>query len=308
MVDDASQAYYRILVNDVDVTSSIKPYFIHLSITDNDGDEADELTLIVTTKVARPPTGDRIKVFLSNSPDITPAFLGLFTVQKTNVKNKRQLTITANGADFNGSLKERRHINYEATTLGNVATVIAQRHGLSVRTNMLSDVSRFEQINESDLHFLNRLAKEHNAIFNIKNATLYFMAKGSDVPKVTIDSGECDQLDISYSNQTLYKSCKVSYQNTKLNKVASVEVGEGTPQLYKQGHFQNDEEATVYATNALARANKELVNGSLTKKGQVLFAGSELTIDKEIYTIKKVTHTVENTTGWTLTANFKNSD
>lgn len=304
-----SLAHYRIVVNGEDVTAAIKPLFIRLTISDNDKDEADELTITVSATFARPAYKDEIKVFLSNDKDTPPQFLGLFLVQKTTIKNKRQLTIIANGADYSGELKERRHANYENTTLGAVASDIAARHGLAVRTNISQPVTRFEQINEFDLHFLNRLAKEHNAIFNIKNNTLYFMAKGSqEVPKVTINGGQCDDLEITHSNQTLYKSAKASYQNTKLNKVVSVVVGEGTPQLYKQGHFQNDDEARTFAANALARANKGLINGTLTKKGQVLFAGSELTLDGEECTVKKVRHTVKNLTGWKLSAEFDNKD
>ncbi len=85
-------------------------------------------------------------------------------------------------------------------------------------------------------------------------------------------------------------------------------VGEGSPQLYKQGHFQNDDEARAYATNALARANKGLINGSLSKVGQRLFAGIQLTLDGEEYTVSKVKHTVENMTGWKLSAEFDNKD
>ncbi len=303
-----SLAHYRIVVNGEDVTAAIKPLFIRLTISDNDKDEADELTITVSAKFSRPAYKDEIKVFLSNDKDTPPQFLGLFLVQKTTIKNKRQLTIIANGADYSGELKERRHVNYENTTLGAVASDIAARHGLAVRTNISQPVTRFEQINESDLHFLNRLAKEHNAIFNIKNNILYFTKGSQEVPKVTISGGQCDDLEITHSNQTLYKSAKASYQNTKLNKVVSVIVGEGTPQLYKQGHFQNDDEARTYAANALARANKGLINGTLTKTGQVLFAGSELTLDGEECTVKKVRHTVENLTGWKLSAEFDNKD
>jgi len=310
MVNTAiSQAYYRIDVNGKDVTAAIKPYLMRLTISDNDKDEADELAIIVSAKFSRPAYKDKIKIFLSNDKNTPPRFLGLFSVQKTTITNKRQLTIVANGADFDGELKERRHANYEDTTLGELATVIANRHGLAVRTNITEPMTRFEQINESDLHFLNRLAKEHNAIYNIKNATLYFIAKGSEeVPKVTINSDQCEGLEITHSNNTLYKSCKASYQNTKLNKVVSVVVGEGNPQLYKQGHFNSDEEATTFATNALARANKGLIHGSLSKIGQALFAGSQLTLDSEEYTVTKVRHTVENMTGWKLSAEFDNKD
>lgn len=291
---------YRIVVNDKDVTAKVKPYLTSISMTDNDSEQVDELTLELTNKFLRPSYQDKIKLFVGEQ------FLGLFYVQKTTIRDNRQLTITASATDFSSGLKERRSTHYEDMTLSQVASEIASRNDLAIKSNINDFSLRYEQVNESDMSFLNRLAKENNAIFNIKNATLYFMKKGTEVPSVEIDINSCNTVEITYSNKTLYKSCKVTYQNTKLNKRVSVIVGKGSPELVKQGHFHNDDEARIYGENALTRANKGLSEGNLSIVGQVIFAGSNLTLDNEMYSISKVTHTINNS-GWVTSCDFSNS-
>lgn len=298
------QAHYRIVVNGEDVTDTIKPLFISMQVTDNDKEQADELTLTMSKKFVRPVYNDSIKVYLGYGDKLE--FVGLFFVQKTTIRDNRELTISATSTDFNVALKERRHVNYDDITLGALTTKIAQRHGLNVRTDLFDNAAKFEQINESDLHFLNKLATAHNAVFNIKNSTLYFMKKGSvDVPVIAIDINRCSSSEITHSNKTLYKSCKAVWQDTKLNKTAYITAGEGKPELVKQGHFQSYNEALDVAKNALIRANKGLAEGSLSTAGQVIFAGSKLTLDNEEYEISTVRHSVTNT-GWTTSLDFKN--
>jgi len=298
---------YKILVNNSDVTNSVRKYLVSLQITDNDKDDADELTLTLSAKFKRPSNTDNIKVFLGYGNELK--FAGLFTIQTTSIRDNRQLTIKATGADFNGDLKQRRNLTYpplgpsnKTITLASVVKKIASRYQLEVKTDI--DINgRFEQENESDLNFLNRLAKEYNAIFNIKNTTLYFMQKGGEVPRIFIDINKCLSSNISYSNKTLYKSCKAIYHNTKLNKKAEVVTGSGKPQLIKEGQWKNDNDALLSARNALTRANKNESNGNLTTRGQVIFAGSKLTLDDEVFQINKVTHNLSK--GWKTTLNFK---
>lgn len=298
---------YKIVVNDEDVTQKVSQHFISLQVTDNDKDDSDEITLTLSAKFKRPSYQDKIKVFLGY--DQALEFAGLYFVQTTNIRDNRQLTIRATGVDFNGDLKQRKSITYppavlseETTTLANVVTQIAKRHDLEVKTDL--DVGhRFEQINESDLNFLNRLAKEYNAVFNIKNNTLYFMKQGGEVPTVDIDINRCQSSDITYTNKTLYKSCKAIYHNTKANEKHEVSTGDESPQLVIQGQWLNDDDAMTAAINALKRANKSNVDGTLTTKGQLIFAGSKLTLDNEEYEITQVVHDISK--GWKTTVNFK---
>lgn len=295
---------FKIVVNNENVTDNIKKYLTSINIIDNEKDEADELTLSLS-KFKRPQYKDEIKVFLGYGSKLS--FVGLFYVQTTSIKNNKNLTINATGVDFSGDLKEKRDLNYDDILLSKLAKIIADRHNLEIKTNADTSVSTIQQNNESDLNLLNRLAKEYNLIFNIKNATLYFMKKSDVVPQISVDIDKCYSSNISYSNKKFYKSCKAVYHNTQLNKKNEVTYGSGKPVLVVRKQFNNDDEALVFAKNTLIRANKATITGSLTKRGEVVFAGSELALnndsDKEVYQIKKVSHTIDK--GWRTSLTFE---
>ncbi|MBL4775302.1 MAG: hypothetical protein JKY87_04525 [Mariprofundus sp.] len=299
MVNSSIAPNYQIIVNGKDVTASIKPCLISLSITDNHKDEADTLELMLSKKFKRPNYGDEIKVYLGWGSNIR--FAGLFFFQKSTLINNKQLTIQATGIDFTKGLKERRNKDYDVS-LNEVVKIIAERHGLTVKTNM-NVGTRFDQKNESDMAFLNRMAKEYNAVFNIKNNTLYMMQKGADVPQVSLDINKCVSSEITHTNTTFYKSCKAIFHDTKLNKVVEAVVGEGVPILIKQGKWLNKQQALEAAKNALQRANQGTAEGTVTIIGHVIFAGSELLLDNERYQIEKVTHNLSN--GWLTDIQFK---
>ncbi|WP_201341705.1 hypothetical protein [Abyssogena phaseoliformis symbiont] len=103
-------------------------------------------------------------------------------------------------------------------TLSQLADVIAQQHGLKIRANTDILTGIIQQYNKSDTDLLNRLAKDNNLVFNIKNNLLYLMDKSADMPYVCVDIDRCIDSDITYSNKKLYRSCKAVYHNTKTTK------------------------------------------------------------------------------------------
>lgn len=294
---------YRLIVGGADVTDRVRPWLFRLKLSDNENDQSDHLALHLSAKFKRPDYPDRIEVWLGNSLPLT--FAGLFYMHKTCIRNNRELTITATSVDFNSEIKERRHLRYEQITLASLAETIAKRHGLKVRSDVTQPTLDIDQINESDLNLLNRLAKEHGHIFNIKNATLYYMQREIAPPVVTLNIAQCVTSEITHTNRTWYRSCKAIYQNIRRNEFVTVTVGRGKPCLVKEGHFQDDKEARLYAENALRRANRATAEGRLTLPGRILFAGSRLNLDEQSYVITRVEHSI-NSDGWLTSIEFNN--
>jgi phage protein D len=170
------------------------------------------------------------------------------------------------------------------------------------------------------MHFLNRLAKDYNAIFNIKNDTLYFMQKikenkkNESLPSCVIDVNKCNDISIEHSNKTMYNSCEVSWHDTKENKSFTkiVPTNGSAPILKFKGSFQTEAEAIEKAKAKLQKANQGLIKGSLSNMGQVVYAGATLTLknsiddDNESYQITTVRHTVNKQSGWVTSIDFEN--
>lgn len=305
---------FKILANDKDVTTTLQKELISLNFKDEANEKADELTIKVRGAFARPQYQDDLKLYLGYGNDLI--YCGSFLVQTTSRDSFKSLSISATGVDFSNVLKVKRDITYEKISIKQICKQIADRNVLKLKSDFDDvNVLSIAQSSESDLHFLNRLAKDYNAIFNIKNDTLVFMHKikankiNNDLPAYTISSNDIESIAIKHSNKTLYKSCTSIWHDTKENKTKKVTVGVGEPVLINKGSFKNAAEAKVKAQAALERATQGLITGSLSKDGEVIFAGGKLILKDTVdddgeYQIKTVSHNFSST-GWKINLEFE---
>ena len=305
---------FKIIANGDDVTAILKQNNTSLSFKDEANEKADELTIKITDGFIRPKYEDELQLYLGYGLNLT--FCGTFKVQSSTWDKHQGITINATSVDFSNVLKQKRDITYEKLSIKDICSQIANRGGLELKCDF-DDIfmTSIAQHDESDLNFLNRLARDLNAIFNIKNNTLYFMKKVKDdkkndeLPKYTISANECISISIKHSNRTLYKSCKATWHDTKTNTTKNIIIGDGMPQLIYKSSFKNEAEAKLRADAYLQRANQGIVTGSLSIAGEIIFAGGVLNLidtleDDGEYQIKSVSHDFSGS-GWTTSLEFE---
>ena len=309
---------YLIYINGSDITNVIFDKLISMSIIDNANNESDKLEILVPGNFTRPKRNDEIKVYLGYGMDVS--LVGLYRVKGAR-RNFTQLSISATSVDFSDSFKVKRHVTYENVSIKQIVSQVAARHGLKVKSDFddLYILSQ-AQTNESDMHFINRLAKEYNAIFNVKDDTLYFVKKikdgekSKDLPRYEIDVNYCSNIDIDYSETTLYNSCEVSWHDTKENKTIKRYYPKSAeePILKLRGSFKTEAQALERAKAQLEKANQELIKGSLKKEGELIFAGGVITLvnnidlDNNEFQVTRVTHTLDKNSGWVTAIEFEN--
>ena len=279
-----------ILINGADVTGHTET----VQFVDKEDNRADEVTITLDRNFARPSYKDVVLLYLGYK-ESGLYFCGKFFVQ-TSDRTDRFLRVKATSADLAGSIKERRTQSYEKISLCDIVGMIAGRNGLAAKCDM-SDVffDHIAQTNESDLHFLTRLAERYNAIFNIKNATLIFLKK-QNVPTFVINEKECASYSIKYANRTLYKSVKAIWWNTKENKKEEIVVGSGGPVYELKWKFKTKEEAMRRAGGMLERLGSGVVKASFTMTGRNIVAGGKAILqgfggDDGTHVVKSGTHT-----------------
>ena len=305
---------FKLLANDKDVTEQMKKELQSITFKDETNEQADELIIKVGGEFAGPKYEDELKLYLGYGTDLV--YCGLFVVQTTTRENNNTLSISATGVNFSFVLKEKRDVTYEKISIKGICSQIANRNVLKLKSDF-DDVYLLSiaQSSESDLHFLNRLAIDYNAIFNIKNGTLIFThkikenKKNEDLPSYTISADEIESITIKHSNKTLYKSCKSIWHDTKENKTKEIIVGVGEPVLINKGNFKNAAEAKLKAQAKLERAVQGLVTGNLSLEGEVIFAGGKLNLvdtleDDGEYQIKSVNHNF-TPSSWKINSEFE---
>jgi len=284
--------HVEIFVNDVYINLFSK--IASLEIIDEDGTKSDRLTLKVDNSFLRPKYKDEIKVYINYK------FYGLYSVVET-IKDEKFLTIKADSINFNESLKEKKSRSFEKMKLCSLIEKIAKEHNLKAKCNYKHFIKHIAQDNESDINLLNRLAKEHNCICNIKNNTILFLNKSDtkDLPVFIVSLSECESYSIKHSAKPLYKSAVAKYHDTKHNKIKKVKVGSGSPEFVFVESFKSEAEARVKAENYLKMLEQNTITGRLSIYGQEIRAGGVLELtgvneDAGEYKITKVTHKIGN--------------
>ncbi len=300
---------YKILANGQDITTTLKNNSASIELQDETNEEADQLTITVAGAITRPQADDTLELWMGYG--ITLVYFGAFVVQETTKEDDYTLRISATGVNFSSQFKVKREITYEKVTIKNICAQIAKRHDLDLKCDFEDiTIKSVAQDKESDLHFLNRIAKEYNAIFNIKNKTLIFFRRlkdgvvNSELPTYIIEKRNTQNLSITHSKKALYNSCKCCWHCTKDNKKKEVIVGDGDPCIVEYGQYKDEAEAASKATALLDKTKGCHVGGSFTITGGVMFAGGVAklvgTVDDDgDYNIKRINHTMDDG-GWVM--------
>ena len=308
--------YFELIANGQDKSVQIAKNLVSISFKDEANSKSDEITIKVAGEFKRPSYEDEIKLSFGYLDDNEIFNCGLFVVQTTTKDNDNVLSITATGADFSSTLKEKQNKTFEGVSVGQIVADIASKNGLKSNTDFDDIyVLSLAQSDESDLHFLNKLAKQQNAIFNIKNQTLVFKkkikeAKKNDtLPIYTINKKDTLSLSIKHSSKTYYNSCKAIWQDTKLNEIRELLCGSGDPCLNYRGTFKDDADAKLKADAKLQQANQGIICGSLSVEGGAYYAGGILNLvgtleDDGEYQITSINHTYNNN-GWSCKIEFE---
>ncbi len=223
---------FKLIANGEDVTKILNENSVSITLSDNDGEFSDELSISVVGDFERPEAGDVLDFYIGNKEEVLGLrHAGRYFVQSTEIENLHTLIISATSVDWNEELKEQRDHKYAKTNIKKICEEIAKRHSLKVRTDC-SDIpiGYIAQQDENDLEFLSKLADRYDLIFNIKHETIIMLHRYVNddrselLPFFDISALECESIRIKHSNRTHYNSAKAVWRETKTNLVKVVKV------------------------------------------------------------------------------------
>ncbi|VEA71959.1 Phage protein D [Serratia rubidaea] len=176
---------FIITLDDKDITASIAPRLISLTLKDVSGFAADSLSIILDDsdgQLIMPRRGALLTLYIGwqGSALFGHGSFVIDTITHTGAPD--QLTISANSADFRRSLNQLRSQSYSDIALGDIIKQISERNQLrapNVDTG-LSEITipHIDQTNESDLQFLVRLATLNGAKVSLRFQRISFFKPG----------------------------------------------------------------------------------------------------------------------------------
>ncbi len=310
---------YRVTLDGNDMTDRIRPRLISLSISEKRGEEADQLDIVLDDtdgRLAIPPTGAVLHILIgwTQGSDVTPGLVdkGKFTVDEvTHAGPPDAITLRARSADFTSDLKTRREKSWHDTTLGAIVSEVAGRHNLQARcAPALASIAvkAKAQSRESDLAFLRRLGREHDAVATIKRGALILSPIGAGttpggkaLPSLTIRRRDGDKHNFSRQKREESEGATASWHDRKAGKRKTVTTGktDGAKKLSRV--YGSEAEAQAAAKAAKGRVARQPVSLDLSlalgradiyPEQSATVSGYKAEIDAVAWLVSEVTHRI----------------
>ncbi len=261
---------FEITANDKDITEAIQKRLISLRVTDQSGWESDALEIVLDDSdplksLALPTTGAELQLKLGYENALFK--MGLFVVDALEVSGPpTKVLISSKAAPQDNtrlgksSMRTQKNRSWETgTTLQTLASQIANEHGLEPAVGQtLKDLSlpHIDQINESDINLLTRIAKDYDALVKPVAGKLVVTkraesksTRGQDLKPIPLQGSEITNWRLNIRKREPAASVVAVYRDLEQAKDVEVIIGDGEP-VRRLKHQYADEASAKEAAQA----------------------------------------------------------
>lgn len=304
---------FSILADSTDITAAIRARLLSLSVSDAAGIESDSLELTLDDRdgvIALPRTGAELAVALGYK-ETGLVRMGLYTVDEIGISAPpRTMTIRARAADLRAGLKRPKTKSWDDVWLSDIVTTIAAEHGYAARVSPAFDsdaIVHIDQVDESDLHFLTRLAGERGAVAKPAAGKLLFVpageaksSSGQQLPVVALAARDIMRWEVTLAERGKYPAVTAKWFDAALAAEQTVTVGSGEP-VFTIGRRYPDRAAAGSAAKAkLAAFTRGLAtlrlscpgDGRFLAEGKLTLSGLRSGVDGD-WSMVRVTHRLD---------------
>jgi phage protein D len=271
---------FRITVGGQDATGALRDRLLSLSVTDNDGTTADQVTLDLDDRDGRVETPEMeatLEVALGwrGGP---LSVMGVFAVDGVGGAGPHQsMRITATAADMKKDVRSPKTRAWVGKSLRDIVATIAAEAGLKPVVGQSVAGAAWEylaQTAESDLNFLTRIAATLDATAKPAGGALIVQKRGEgktaagDVltPPV-ITRARMVAWKWNLEGREVYKAVECEWSDTATGAIRKVTRGSGTPLRRLRHVFSTEAEAVRAADAALTGAERAAMSISVRLAG-----------------------------------------
>jgi len=316
---------FRILANKKDITERLEKDLLSLRIVDEAGLRSDLVEIRLDDRDGKinltELTGAELEVFIGYK-ETGLARKGVYTVDDVGVEGPPSvLSIVAKAANMKGSLKIPKERSWDDVTFGSLVAAIAAEHGLEPGVSeTLADVSfeHLDQTTESDMHFLTRLAIQHDAVAKPAGGQLLLMkageakaVSGKSLTTLVLEKKNVVTWRMNLNERSEFPAVVARWHNKSSAQLVSEQAGEGSPVFTIRQTFPDAAQAKDAAVGKLEQLRRGRASISLTIVGKpeavaeanLSLSGLRQGIDGE-WLINRVVHTI-NESGYLCSIDAK---
>ncbi len=267
---------YKIIANEQDVTDTIRRRLVAFTLQDNDGLESDSLEITLDDRdnaIAIPLNGCELKVSIGYW-ETGLVYKGLYIfdgdfavdgppdtmiLRATAAHTGNTKTIKG----FNASLKAKKTQSWHGMTLRQIVNTIAVQAGYEPRVNEdlgKELIQHVDQTDESDLHFLTRLAKDRKAVAKPAGGFLVFVPKGKaysvtgkQLSTIALRKEDLSSWSLDRNERGKHPAVEAYWMDLATGERMTETAGSGEPVKKLRGNYPTPAEAKQAAMAELRR-------------------------------------------------------
>jgi phage protein D len=312
---------FKVLANGQDITALLADRLESLQVVDKAGLDSDELTITLDDRdgaVALPARGAVLEVSLGYA-ETGLTRIGRYRVDEVKSSGPpQQVSFSGRPADMSGQIKQVRRGAWEAVSLERIVQAVAARNQLQAVCKVKATVARADQMNESDLHFITRLARQYDATATVKGGKLLVLPRGGQaqsvsgkvLPTMVLQRRDITSWQFTASDRNASGGAVVRHHDQATGRTRSVRVagadGSAAPAQVVRHAAASPGTAAAQAKAAGARAYRSEVTMNLVLPGRADIV-AERTLRTQgikdgvdhLWTVDSVTHEFSSA-GWAL--------
>lgn len=304
---------FVVIADGIAITPQIKDRLLSLTVTDNAVGSADTVEIELDDRdglIELPRPGARLRVLMGYEGRLLLP-MGTYIAREVSLEGPPdRMTIVGEAADIGGELKEQKTRSWDEMTIGDIVATIAGEHGLEPKVSeQLASYyyDHLDQTDESDIHFVMRIGRDHDALVNVKGEALLFIARGEGktaagvplLPQV-ITRGQTTSHRVLRSTREFFPKVEAAWHDRKKGQRSIEVAGEGQPVKKMRQTFATKEDAQRAAEAKLKEMEREgdtveitmPGNAALTAEGRLILAGFRVGVDG-VWSLTSVTHRLD---------------
>ena len=286
---------FKVIANDRDITDLLRDRLLSLRTTDKTGLESDDCEIMIDDRdgaVAFPEKGATLEISLGYEGE-TLSFIGRYKVDEIEISGPpASMMIRGKPADLVSSMKEQKRRSWENKTLDMIVGEIARDNRLQPLCSLTALIERADQINESDMHFVTRMARQYGATATVKDSKLIVAARGDGksasgrtLPSITLHRDDIAGYSLAFPDRALYSVVQANYHNRATGQLQTIVLtnqsapGTAYAPKHTDRHIHPTETEAIAATESRkASLNRATVNGRIELMRGRADVGAEKTV------------------------------
>ena len=313
---------FRVISSGNDITAQISDRLLRIRVQDEAGQKSDTVELTLDDRgqdLPLPTENTELRVFLGYGHDNnSPQEMGTYVVDEVEFSYPpATVKVRGKAMEFSPTFKQPKTRSWHEQTIGQIVSQIAGEHGLTPQIHPSyrnRKIDHIDQTEESDAHFLTRLARLNGATCKPAEAMLVFIpqgaglsVQGSRLPAAILGAQEVSGYRATVKDRGRYAKVEAKYQDKETGTEKKVEAavpgataplfGEN-PAVYQDRKLYPTREEALEAANAMGvQLTSGLTTIDLTCAGRPdIFAERPLTLSgfrdqlNATWVIQSVTH------------------